>query len=77
MAISSLPIQVAIPAAASASTALQQRTFRWVLMGIVVLAALLVAVMGRPPATAAGPPAPAPGLVGVSQPTGVSALPLH
>jgi hypothetical protein len=46
-------------------------------MGIVVLAAILVAIVGRPPATPVGSAPTGVGLVEISQPTGVSALPLR
>lgn len=54
------------PADARLSVAVQQRALRWILLGIVALAAFLVAVVGQPPAQPDGGTAPGPGLVGVS-----------
>jgi hypothetical protein len=58
------------------SVAAQHRTMRWILLGIVALAAFLVAVVGRPPVEPVGIPGPGPGLVGVSHqgPIGPSSL---
>ena len=54
------------------SAAIQQRTLRWIMLGIVALAAFLVAIVGQPPAQTVGPAGQHAGLIGVSHsgPTG-------
>jgi hypothetical protein len=59
-----------LPAEARLSVAVQQRALRWILLGIVALAAFLVAVVGQPPAQPID--GPGPGLVGVSHQSALS-----
>ena len=58
---------IPVPSDVRVSQVIQQRTLRWIMLGIVVLAAFLVAVVGQPPAQPDGPVGPHGGLVGVSQ----------
>ena len=59
---------IPVPSDVRVSQLIQQRTLRWIMLGIVALAAFLVAVVGQPPAQPDGPGGPHTGLVGVSQP---------
>jgi hypothetical protein len=59
---------ITAPSDALVKQAIHHRTLRWIMLGIVALAAFLVAVVGQPTTQATGPAGPHNGLVGVSQP---------
>jgi hypothetical protein len=56
------------PTSARLTSTVQQRMFRWIMLGIVALTAFLVAVVGQPSAQPTGPAGPHTGLVGQSNP---------